>query len=94
MPRHVQWLLETSWYMKLGKQVVQDEAGDRSDDEVLPTQLPPGPMSAPKDGPASGVKSGRHVRVEPLSGHAPATSREDGVRLRNERAWVEKGASE
>eukprot|EP00965_Chrysotila_dentata_P119055 3935805-Pleurochrysis_carterae.AAC.1 len=61
--------------MKLGKHVVQDEAGDSSDDEVMPTQLPTGPMSAPKDGAASGVKSG-------------------GVRLQNERAWVEKGASE
>eukprot|EP00965_Chrysotila_dentata_P174129 5748463-Pleurochrysis_carterae.AAC.1 len=49
MPRHVQRLLEASLYMKLGKQVVQDEAGDSSDDEGMPNQLPKGPMSAPKE---------------------------------------------
>eukprot|EP00965_Chrysotila_dentata_P022435 742952-Pleurochrysis_carterae.AAC.1 len=94
MPRHVQRLLEASLYMKLGEQVVQDEAGNRSDDEIIPTQLPQGPMSNSKDGAASGGTSGRHVHVEPLSSHARATTREDGARLRNERAWVEKGASE
>lgn len=94
MPRQVQRLLEASLYMKLGKQVVQDEAGDSSDDEVIPTQLPQGSMSASKDVAASGGTSGRHVDVEPLSGKARATTREDGARLRNERAWVEKGASE
>eukprot|EP00965_Chrysotila_dentata_P056557 1876455-Pleurochrysis_carterae.AAC.1 len=60
--------------MKLGKQAVQDEAGDSSDDKVIPTQLPQGPMSVSKDGAASGGTSSRHVHVEPLSGHARATT--------------------
>eukprot|EP00965_Chrysotila_dentata_P198195 6178646-Pleurochrysis_carterae.AAC.1 len=77
------------------------ETADRSNDDCVPVNAraataaaASGAASAPaKPAPSAGAADGQNVNVDSMSGSDSAATCV-GVRLRNERAWVKKGASE
>eukprot|EP00965_Chrysotila_dentata_P186822 6168197-Pleurochrysis_carterae.AAC.1 len=76
LPRNVQRMLESSLFMKMGKQVLVDETADSSDDDCAPVNAraataaaASGAASAPaKSAPSAAAADGRNVNVDSMSG--------------------------